>query len=466
MSRADRVFVHFGNTPEFFVNLLAIWGIGGCVIPIDNQLTPFQVETLATWATPRFSLWLNEPEKETEGRLAHLGVRTLADVGDDHPIVSMSPEFSAALQAEDNALILFTSGTTGQPKGVVHTHRSLRAQWMNLRECLGLTAFRRTLCLLPTHFGHGLICNSLFPWLFGQDLYVVPPFRPDVLGQLGGLLDEHQITFMSSVPAVWKLTLKVAKPPRTRSLRRVICGSAPLSATLWRAVQEWTGTHEVLNAYGITETASWLAGTTVPHFRVEDGLIGVPWGTEIKITTRTDAGAPPQPTNDCSPNEPGYVWVKSPALMRSYLGRDDLTAQVVKQGWFFTGDIGAFDDRRLLRLIAREREEINRGGLKVYPGDVDAVVEGFAHTMDVCTFGYADALHGENVAVAVVLQSADEDTLRRLQNWTRQRLAKHQMPQRWYLLEEIPRSSRGKVNRAAVAEHCATRSPVDAHSLS
>ena len=85
------------------------------------------------------------------------------------------------LSLDDDALILFTSGTTGQPKGVVHTHRSLRARWMSLRQSLGIESFRRTLCLLPTHFGHGLICNSLFPWLFGQDLYVLPPFRADLL---------------------------------------------------------------------------------------------------------------------------------------------------------------------------------------------------------------------------------------------------------------------------------------------
>ena len=132
---------------------------------------------------------------------------------------------------------------------------------MSLRQSLGTLSFRRTLCLLPTHFGHWLVCNSLYPWLFGQDLYVLPPFRADLLVQLGPLIHRNQITFLSSVPSVWRLALKTARSPAARTLQRVFCGSAPLSASLWRQVQQWTGAREVMNAYGITQTGSWLAGT-------------------------------------------------------------------------------------------------------------------------------------------------------------------------------------------------------------
>jgi acyl-CoA synthetase (AMP-forming)/AMP-acid ligase II len=106
---------------------------------------------------------------------------------------------------------------------VVHTHRSLRARWMALRDHLGLSAYERTLCTLPTHFGHGLICNALFPWLSGCDLYIMPPFRPDTTARIGGIIDEHQITFMSSVPALWRLTLRIASHLR----------HAPCSGSSW-----------------------------------------------------------------------------------------------------------------------------------------------------------------------------------------------------------------------------------------
>jgi acyl-CoA synthetase (AMP-forming)/AMP-acid ligase II len=463
LAPADRVFLHYGNTPEFLVDLVAIWGLGGCAIPIDSRLTPFEIETLARVAAPRFSLWPAAPDTALATTLSGIGAEVVdASQAEAEPVPGQVPAPSVSL--DQDALILFTSGTTGQPKGVVHTHRSLRARWMALRQSLGLAAFRRTLCLLPTHFGHGLICNCLFPWLSGEHLFIVPPFKPDLILQLGALLDEHRITFLSSVPTVWRLALKTAAPPRTASLQRVFCGSAPLSAHLWAEIRRWTGAREVWNAYGITETGSWLAGTSVAGFTPEDGLVGEAWGGVVKILRSADPAMALGAAEECAPGESGHVWVNTPALMRGYLGRDDLTAEVVAAGWFRTGDIGLLDERGWLYLRGREREEINKGGMKVYPADIDAVVERFEHTVDVCTFAVEDALLGEDVGVAVVLRGADAAMLRHLHDWTAQHLARHQMPRRWYLVDEIPRTSRGKINRSAVAARCAGLQPVDVRS--
>jgi long-chain acyl-CoA synthetase len=266
---------------------------------------------------------------------------------------------------------------------------------------------------------------------------------------------------MSSVPALWRLALKAAPPPRARSLQRVFCGSAPLSASLWQGIREWTGAPEVLNVYGITEVGSWLAGTTLPDFVPEDGLIGEAWGGVVTVLRSGDPSGPAEDRQACGPGEAGYVWVNTPALMRGYLGRDDLTAQAVSDGWFTTGDIGIIDERGRLYLRGREREEINLGGMKVYPGDIDAVLERFEGTVDVCAFGYDDAAAGEGIGVALVLRTADERTLRPLYAWARRHLATHQLPRRWYLLDTIPRTSRGKANRASVAERCAALEPLD-----
>jgi oxalate---CoA ligase len=457
VTRGDRVFLHYGNSAEFLVDVISVWSLGGCVVPIDTRLTAFEVETLARAATPRWSLWPGAPEADAASRLAALGTRIIdATEADTEP--RREPPDVQPVPAGDDALILFTSGTTGQPKGVVHTHRSLGARWAALRGSLGLESFRRTLCLLPTHFGHGLICNCLFPWLSGQHLFIVPPFKPDLILGLGALLDEHEITFLSSVPTVWRLALKTSAPPRSGHLERVFCGSAPLSAHLWSDIRRWTGARDVWNAYGITETGSWLAGTSIASFTPEDGLVGKPWGGEIEIVR--GVGTPADGVR-CAPGESGHVWVRTPALMRGYLGRDDLTAEVVSAGWFRTGDIGCVDERGWLYLRGREREEINKGGMKIYPADVDAVVERFDDAVDVCAFAIEDALLGEDVAVAVVLRERDPATLGALKEWMAIRLARHQMPRRWYLVDEIPRTSRGKVNRSAVAARCAGLEPVD-----
>jgi acyl-CoA synthetase (AMP-forming)/AMP-acid ligase II len=244
-------------------------------------------------------------------------------------------------------------------------------------------------------------------------------------------------------------------------LKRVFCGSAPLSAHLWQGIRDWAGTTDVANAYGITEVGSWVAGTTVPDVALEDGLIGIPWGSVIRILDSSSGELAPAFAEQRATGQLGYVWLNTPALMAGYLDRDDLTAQVVSQGWFFTGDIGLIDERGILYLRGREREEINKGGMKIYPSDIDTVVEQFEHTLDVCTFAFDDPLHGENVGVAVVLRDPSEDRFRRLYEWAGERLAQFQMPQRWYLVDEIPRSSRGKVNRGQVAQMFADRTPLD-----
>jgi len=282
--------------------------------------------------------------------------------------------------------------------------------------------------------------------------------------RLGRILDEHDITFMSSVPSVWRLALKAARPPERGSLERVFCGSAPLTAHLWGQIREWTGTRDVCNSYGITETGSWVAGTTVGDFEPEDGLVGVPWGSVIQIMKEGGTEYPPGFGEECPADTPGYVWLNTPALMKGYLGREDLTRQVVSQGWFMTGDIGAKDERGWLYLRGRERDEINKGGTKVYPSDIDAVAERFPGVNDVCCFAVEDALYGQNVGLAVALEG-DDAQVRELYGWLKRHLADHQMPMRMHRVTEIPRTSRGKINRAEVAKSCANSEPLDLRSI-
>lgn len=453
--RGDRVFLPFGNRLEFFAELLAIWRIGACAVPIDGRLTPFEIQTLIATSRPRLAIVDDGTDANVAGAFAAASITCVltGEIGSEEADTWRT-------HLDDDALILFTSGSTGDPKGVVHTHRSLRARWLSLRDHLGCAPFQRTLCMLPTHFGHGLICNALFPWLSGQDLYVTPPFRPDLIMQLGTLIDDHRITFMSSVPAMWRLALKLARPPREKTLQRVHCGSAPLAASTWEGIRAWTGTRQVCNAYGITETGSWVAGLADADVPAADGLIGEGWGAVIRVLRTAETGHR-DPALQCAAGEAGYVWLNTPALMKGYFLRDDLTERVIVDGWFMTGDIGVLDDRGRLTLRGRERDEINRGGIKIYPADIDAVVERFERTADVCAFAVEDPIYGQSVGMAVVLEDDAAETVRGLYRWMRAHLAATKMPGHWWIVDQIPRTSRGKINRDAVKTACVDRPALD-----
>lgn len=452
----DRVFLTFGNNLEFFAELMAIWQAGGCAIPIDARLTAFEVQNLARAAGARMAVVDDSVNPDISEILLKSGVSTIATTD-----TGMVEGIASDLGLDCDALILFTSGSTGDPKGVVHTHRSLLARWEGLREHLPAPAFARTLCMLPTHFGHGLICNCLFPWLSGNDLYISPPFRPDLIARLGKTIDEHGITFMSSVPPIWKLALKLASPPQKGTLQRVHVGSAPLSAQAWEDIRKWTGTRQVCNAYGITETGSWVAGLDDAGVPAEDGLIGTGWGAVIKVLKNSDTKQPLRPEMECAVGETGFVWLNTPALMKGYFRRDDLTAQAVTDGWFMTGDIGCMDAQGRLFLRGRERDEINKGGMKIYPSDIDALVERFGAATDVCAFALDDPIYGQAVGMAVVLNDTSDATIRSLFDWMKSHLAEHKLPSRWWAIEAIPRTSRGKINRDAVKTACESRAPLD-----
>jgi acyl-CoA synthetase (AMP-forming)/AMP-acid ligase II len=230
---------------------------------------------------------------------------------------------------------------------------------------------------------------------------------------------------------------------------------------VWEDIRTWTGTRQVCNTYGITETGSWVAGLADADCVAEDGLIGEGWGAIIKVLRIADTTTPIQAESECAINEAGYVWLNTPALMQGYFQRDDLTSQAVTNGWFFTGDIGLMNEKNQLVLRGRERDEINKGGMKIYPADIDAVVERFEFASDVCSFANDDAIYGQTVAMAVVLTQQDDATICALYDWMKVHLAEPKMPNQWWVVTEIPRTSRGKINREAVKTACAALQPID-----
>lgn len=420
----DKVLLGHGGSPEFIADLLAIWSVGAAAACINPTLTTNEINTLKEFMEPAAGIF--SPDTEPE-------------------FYTTSKEEKAAIHLDDPALYLFTSGTTGNPKGVEHSFRSLTARLTLNQIYMDQATLDRTLCPLPTHFGHGLIGNLLSPLFAGKDVLLLSDKSPMGLAKIGQIIDEHEIQFLSSVPSFWKMVTKLSKPPQKKSLVRVHVGSAPLSTDLWEGIAGWAGTEQVFNMYGITETANWIGGTSLKEGRQLDGRIGSVWGGSAMIL---DKGG------NLLPHGSGEILIQSPSLMTGYYKQPDLTDAVLKNGWFYTGDIGTIEEDGEIRITGRAKSEINRAGMKILPEEIDLLLERHNEVQEVCVFGLPDAISGERVAAACVLKEGASVKPDDLANWMQDLIRREAIPETWFFIPEIPKTDRGKINRDVVRQAC------------
>jgi oxalate---CoA ligase len=438
------VAIGHGGTARFFADLFACWHVGAAAACLDPSLTSGELKNVVDFAKP--AIFLADDKTVVDGLRV--------------PTVNLSTEQSQdffvaawAVAPEDPALVLFTSGTTGTPKGVVLSFRALQARIASNIEATGTAPLAQTLVSLPTHFGHGLIGNSLTP-LFAGGNVVLHPLGAQMANDLGRIIDDYGITFMSSVPSLWRIALGRSRQPSRGSLLRVHVGSAPFPATLWSEVAAWSGA-EVVNCYGTTETANWISGASSNEDSIADGLIGKMWGGQAAVIG----------DNGSIQNQgTGEILIKSSSLMSGYLNRPDLSAAALYQGWYRTGDRGSIDQQGRLWLTGRLKDEINRAGFKVQPAEIDALLEKNPDVAEACVFGINDTLGGEAIAAAIRLADGATANSQSLQAWCRGRLRREAVPESWFFVSEIPRTSRGKVSRDAVRRALVKETAASANS--
>lgn len=445
VTKGDIILIKHGGTPSFFADLFAVWKVGAVAACLNPGISILETNNIISFLNAKWLLLGGDATLELPGIDERVTVLRLSDADSmQFDKRYLQNDDSTPVLQDDIALLLFTSGTTGIPKGVAHTFRSLLTRITLNNYHIDSEEQKETLCPLPTHFGHGLIGNCLTPLLNGNNIYLVPGGNLTTASQLGAIIDKYNITFMSSVPSMWKVTLRMSAKPQKETLKRVHVGSAPLSKKMWEDIIAWTGTDNVCNMYGITETANWIASASSREFAPEDGLIGKLWGGQIAVLT--DEG-------HIRADGEGQLLVQTPSVMHSYYELPEQTSECLREGWFNTGDIGRIDEDGIIKLTGRKKYEINRGGMKVHPEDIDLLLETNENVLEACSFGIADDISGEVVGVAVVLKD-DTIDLSVIKSWLLENLVREKNPERWYVVKEIPKTDRGKINRDNVALYC------------
>jgi len=440
VGKGDKVLIRHGGTAEFFADLFSCWEVGACVACLNPGLTDAELRNIVNFIKPKLLIQREHQEFANGVDIAVLSCE--GGSSNETCIVAAQPDCGCL---DDEALILFTSGTTGTPKGVVHTFRSLVARIALNQAFMDDGALVSTLCPLPTHFGHGLIGNCLTALFAGSELILMKPGDMRATTELGKTIDTYDVTFISSVPAMWKIVTKVALSPKKSSLIRVHVGSAPLSGSLWKDIINWCGIDNVVNMYGITEAANWIAGASARDDEIQDGLIGKMWGGSAAVLTEDG--------DICSCGK-GELLIQTPSVMKGYYKLPEQTTEAVSSGWLYTGDAGRIEPDGTMRLTGRRKFEINRAGIKVHPEDIDMLLETHPAVREACAFGIEDDLAGQIVGVAVSFVPSEQIHIDALRQWCTERLVREKVPERWFALEEIPKTDRGKVNRDIVAAAC------------
>lgn len=438
----DHVALMAPNVPQFTMAYFGILYAGCVVVPLNVLLTANEVEyhvqdsdSKLLIAHPLFAGPAREGAKRANVPVVWADgdeTGSLMELAQAEPTGGVHPT-----GADSTAVMLYTSGTTGRPKGAELSHSNLFVNCaLVLPRILPLTKDDVALATLPLFhsFGQTVVQNAFIA--FGGSFVLLPRFTPeDALG----LIQEHQISFFAGVPTMYFAILHHpgAGKFNASSLRYAMTGGAPMPVEVMHEFERRYPV-EILEGYGLSETSP-VASFNVPHRPRIPGSIGYPvWGVEMEIHDEND-----QPVKD---GERGEICIRGHNIMTGYYRRPEANEETLRNGWFHSGDLGIKDpETGSFSIVDRTKDMIIRGGYNVYPREVEEVLYAHPAIAEAAVIGIPDERYGEEVKAVIALKPHAQATADEIIAYSKEHLAAYKYPRHVEFIETLPKGPTGKI---------------------
>jgi long-chain acyl-CoA synthetase len=422
----DRVAMMLPNVIAFPIVYFGLLRAGAIVVPMNPLLAPREVSHYLSDSGAKV-LFSSAPRDVDDT------VEVVVVTDELGQFDGFAPTYGATRAADsDTAVILYTSGTTGSPKGAELTHEGLRRNAaLTATDLLELSADDVIMGCLPLFHVFGQTCGLNAAICAGAAISLLPRFDPATVLTI---IARDRVTVFEGVPTMY-VALNGQPPADTSSLRVCISGGAALPVEVLTEFEKNYGC-EVLEGYGLSETSP-VASFNLRGER-RPGSIGRPVdGVQMAIVDNVD--------QLLGPDEVGEVVIRGHNVMTGYWNRPEATAQALRNGWFHSGDVGRFDQAGYFYIVDRKKDMIIRGGFNVYPREIEEVLYEHPDVVEAAVIGVAHPTHGEEVAAAVVTRPGSPVSADELRSFVKARVAPYKYPRRVWLTDALPKGPTGKI---------------------
>jgi long-chain acyl-CoA synthetase len=432
LTAGERIALHLPNWPEFILAYYAAQKIGLVPLSLNVTYRPEEIEYIIGDAQASAVVTAGPIAANLPSRDRLPSVRHLLDAKDLASLRGEARRRAVERDREETAAILYTSATTGRPKGVMLTHANIVSNTYATVHHLQMRAEDRGLCALPMFhcFGQNFILNALV--CAGGTLVLHERF---VLDQFVAAMARHRITLLYGVPTMYILFLESQAPHDFGSVRLCFSAAATLPTDVERRWHERYG-HWIHQGYGLTECSPFASYNHDVAFR--PGSVGTPIeNVEMKIVDPEGRELPD--------GELGEILIKGPNVMKGYFANPAATAESIRDGWLHSGDIGYRDPDGYYFLVDRVKDMINVSGFKVFPREVEEILFRHEAVKEAAVIGMPDPLRGEAVKAFVVLKDGAQATAESLQALCRAAIAPYKVPETVEFIAALPKNPTGKI---------------------